>query len=304
MSKLQRDAVDQLMRNGPLDLGGDVRQQRVIFDEMLTSHPLPDDVRTTPGSLGGVPAVHVEVAGTPPTGAVILYFHGGAYALGAAASTAGLAADLGRKAHARVISVDYRLAPEHPHPAAVNDAVAAYRALLDSGVPTDRIAVAGESAGAGLALATLVAAKAAALPQPRCALLLSPWVDLTLSGDSITGKATADPAVTAAALRRRAADYAGTADPADTLISPLFADLSGLPPLLIQAGSHEILLDDATRLAARAAAADIDITLDITAEVPHAFQAFAAILDEADAALTRAGSFIRRHLDDGHDNAA
>ena len=253
------------------------------------------DVRTQETMLGGVPAVSIEIDGVE-SGGVVLYLHGGAYVLGTASAGAGLASDLARRVGARAVSVDYRLAPEHPYPAGLSDAVAAYRALLDSGLDPDRMCVAGESAGGGLALATLVALKDHGLPSPACAVLMSPWADLTLSGSSITGKADVDPALTAQGLRHRAADYAGDADPAKDLISPLFADLTGLPPLLVQAGSHEILLDDATRLAAKAAAADVAVTLDITPGVPHVFQGFAAMLDDGGAALDRAGAFVRSHL--------
>ena len=295
MSKEQRDALDQLTRHSPLDLGGDVMEQRAIFEKMIASIPLPGDVVTTQGSLGGIPVVNVDVVGVESDD-VIFYIHGGAYAVGSAAASAGLASDIVRRAGARAISVDYRLAPEHPYPAAVNDTVAAYRALLET-VSAARIAMVGESAGAGLTVATLVALKMAGLPQPASAVMFSPWADLTLSGDSMKSKATVDPALTPAGLGLRAADYAG-GDLADPLVSPVFADLTGLPPLLIQAGSHEILLDDATRLAVHAAAADVQVTLEVTPGVPHVFQAFAALLDEAGAALNSAGAFIRGHFAD------
>jgi len=295
LSNEQRDALDELLRAGPLDLGGDVQQQRIIFEEMMAATPIPTDVTTTPGTLGGIPVVNVDVTGTDP-GKVIFYIHGGGYAIGSAAGSVGLASDLARRAGTRVISIDYRLAPENPHPAAVEDAVAAYRGLLDSGLAPSAVAIAGESAGAGLATATLVALKQEGVPQPAAAFLMSPWLDLTVSGESISEKAALDPALTPEGLKRRAADYAAAGDTTDPLISPIYADLTGLPPLLIQAGSHEILLNDATRLATRAAAADVAVTLEITPGVPHVFQAFAAILDEADAALTSAGAFLRTHL--------
>ena len=295
MSQQQRDALDQLLRDAPLDLGGDVAEQRPIFEEMMAAIPAPADVTTSSGSLGGIGVVTVKAAGADHA-KVIFYLHGGAYAIGTAASSVGLASDLARRAGARLVTVDYRLAPEHPHPAAIDDAVAAYRGLLDSGIPASTIAIAGESAGAGLAAATLVALKHAGLPQPTAAVLMSPWADLTLSGDSISAKAALDPALTPEGLRRRAADYVPAGDRTAELVSPIFADLTGLPPLLIQAGSHEILLDDATRLAAHAAAADVAVTLEVTPGVPHVFQGFAAMLDEGEAALTSAGEFLRAHL--------
>jgi epsilon-lactone hydrolase len=295
VSRQQRDALDQLLRDAPLDLGGDVAEQRAIFNEMMASIPVAADVTTSSGSLGGIPVVNVEVAGVDPE-LVILYLHGGAYAIGTAESSVGLASDLARRAAALLVTVDYRLAPEHPHPAAIDDAVAAYRGLLDSGVAASAIAIAGESAGAGLAAATLVALQQAGLPQPSAAVLMSPWADLTLSGESISGKSAVDPALSPEGLRRRAVDYVPAGDRRAELVSPIFADLTGLAPLLIQVGSHEILLDDATRLAARAAAADVAVTLEVTPGVPHVFQGFAAMLDEGDAALTSAGEFLHAHL--------
>ena len=294
MTQQQRQALDELLRHGPLDVGGDVAEQRKIFHEMISSVPLPDDVSTTQGELGGVPVVTVRTPDPDPA-AVILYFHGGAYALGSAPDSVGLAADVSRRAHAKAISVDYRLAPEHPFPAAVDDALAAYGALLEEGVPAENIAFVGESAGGGLVAAALLAIKDNGLPQPSCAAVFSPWTDLTVSGASATGKADLDPALTPEALRTRARDYLGDRDPATPLASPAFADLTGLPPLLIQVGSHEILLDDAVRLAARAGADDVPVELQIWPEVPHVFQSFAALLDEADQALNSAAAFLKRN---------
>jgi acetyl esterase/lipase len=295
MSKEQRDALDKLLRQAPLDLSVDIREQRANFERLLTAAPLPADVSAVPGTLGGIPIVTIDLAGVASDD-TILYFHGGVYAMGSAAGSVGLASDLARRAGTRAISVDYRLAPEAPFPAALEDAVAAYRGLLASGRPAARIALVGESAGAGLAVATLVALKAEGLPQPSSAVLMSPWADLTLAGAGMASKAAGDPELTQEGLRRYAADYVAAADAADGRISPIFADLTGLPPLLIQVGSHEILLDDATRLAARAAADDVAVTLEVTPGVPHVFQVFAALLDEADAAMTRAGAFLRAHL--------
>jgi epsilon-lactone hydrolase len=219
--------------------------------------------------------------------------------IGDAFLAADLASQIGRRAHATVISVDYRLAPEHPYPAAIDDALAAYEALLHTGIAPSDIAFAGESAGGGLAVATLVNARDHGLPLPAAAFVMSPYVDLTLAGTTMETKREVDPLFTRELFQARVTDYTAGQDPALGLISPIFADLSGLPPLIIQAGSHELLLDDAVRLAQHAAAADVDVTLEITPGVPHVFQAYHAILDEAVEALDRAGSLLLRHLAGG-----
>jgi epsilon-lactone hydrolase len=292
MTAQQRDMVDKLLRNAPFDLGGDVDAQRPLLEQMLTSQPLPADVRVTPGDLGGIPVIFIDIAGVEPRG-IIFHIHGGGFALGSAGGSAGLASSLARKTGMRAVSVDYRLAPEHPYPAALQDVTAAYRALAGQAGSAGHIVVSGESAGGNLAIELLIAGQAEGLTMPAAALLLSPMTDLTVTGSSYAGKAHADPAISAQAIRTRAADYLAGTDPADPLVSPIFADLSGLPPLLIQAGSHEVLLDDATRLAVKAAADDVAVILDITPGVPHVFQAFAALLDEGDAALNRAARFVK-----------
>jgi acetyl esterase/lipase len=295
MSQQQKDALEELISNAPLDIGGDVIEQRANFEQMLSARPLADDVRTTPGELGGVPVLNIET-GTASHDAVVLWFHGGWYGIGSPGTSAGLSSDLARRIDARVVSVDYRLAPEHPYPAAVQDARAAYRGLLDSGADPRSIAIVGESAGGGLAVALLASLAQAGLAQPAATVLLSPWTDLTLSGETMTSMVGIDPVFTREKVSVRAADYVGSADPADPSISPIFADLRGVSPILIQAGSHEILLDDSIRLARRAAIDDVAVTLDVTPGVPHGFQAFAAMLDEGDAALARAATFLHQHL--------
>jgi epsilon-lactone hydrolase len=291
MSKEQREALDTLFRNGPLDIGGDYLEQREVFTRMLTSRPLPADVTLTPGTLGDVPVLEIAIDGVAPQG-TLLWFHGGVYVLGTARTSAGLAADVARRTHAKVISVDYRLAPEHPYPAALEDSVAAYRGLLSRGTEPEHTAVIGESAGAGLAVSLLVSAREQNLPMPAAGVLFSPYADLTLSGDSMTTKAAADPAFRPDSFEVRVRDYAGPADPAEPLISPVFADLRRLPSLLIQAGSNELLLDDAVRLAGRAAADNVAVTLEVTPGVPHLFQAFAAHLEDGDAALGQVTRFL------------
>lgn len=298
MSKQQREALTEMFRRLPFNIDGDPAVQRPAMEAALTRVPLPPDVTVTPRTLGGVPVVQVDVEGVD-TSRVLLHFHGGLYVLGSARSSAGLAAGLARSAGVRVISVDYRLAPEHPYPAAVEDALAAYKALLQD-IPETRVALSGESAGGGLATALQLRLKEEGLALPAASVLLSPWTDLTLSGQSLTGKASLDPSVlTPEGLKIRVPDYLGGADPKTPEVSPIFGDLSGLPPMLIQVGSHEILLDDAVRLAANAAAHDVDVKLEVTAGVPHVFQAFAAVLDEAKAALSSIAGFLHSHLADG-----
>ena len=295
MSTEQRKNIDALLRQSPIPADATVSEQRRLLGERASGRPLPADVTVASVQLGGVPAAEITVDGIEPRH-VVLYFHGGVYVVGDAFQSADLASQICRRTQARAISLDYRLAPEHPYPAAVDDALAAYDALLREGIAPSDIALAGDSAGGGLAVATLVNARDHGLPLPAAAFLLSPYVDLTLAGATMDTKSKADPVLSRELLEPRVADYAAGQDPALGLISPLFADLSGLPPLIIQVGTHEVLLDDAVRLAQRAAAADVAVTLDVAPEVPHVFQNFSPILDEAAEALDRAGRLLTEHF--------
>jgi len=295
MSKEQKRALDAILGEGGLDLQADVPTLRASFNELMARIPVPDDVQQSPTTIGGVGAIEVTVPAADADG-VILYFHGGVYVIGTAAATVPLVGELARRTGTRAITLDYRLAPEHPYPAAVADAQDAYQGLLEQGVDAGQIALAGESAGGGLAVATLLALRDAGVPLPSCAFLMSPYADQTLSGDSIADREAVDRTLTPEGLRLRIPDYVAGADASDPLISPVFADFTGLPPLLIQVGSNEILLSDALRLAERAATDDVTVTLDVTDGVGHVFQAFAAMLDEADAALVRASAFLRTYL--------
>jgi len=295
VSTEQRENLDTILRQSAFPAGINVIEQRRLLRELIAAQPLPAGVTVTPAALGAVPIAEITVDGIELRH-VVLYFHGGVYVLGDAFQAAGLAAQVGRRTRATVISVDYRLAPEYPYPAAVDDALAAYQALLDNGTAPSDIAFAGESAGGGLAIATLVNARDHGLPLPAAAFVMSPYADLTLAGASMDTKAAADPLLSRELLQPRVTDYTAGHDPAADLISPVFADLSGLPPLIIQAGTHEVLLDDAVRLARQAATADVEVTLDITPGVPHVFQAFYPILDEAAAALDRAGQLLSAYL--------
>ncbi len=295
MTTEQRETLDAILRQSAFPAGSDVKEQRRLLRELLSAQPLPAEITVTATALRGVPAAEITVAGVEPRH-LVLYFHGGVYVMGDAALAAGLASQVGRRTRAKVISVDYRLAPEHPYPAAVDDALAAYQGVLDNGTAPADVAFAGESAGGGLAIATLVNARDHGLPLPAAALVMSPYADLTLAGTTMDTKRETDPLLSPEALQARVPDYTAGYDPALGLISPVFADLSGLPPLIIQAGTHEVLLDDAIRLARQAATADVQVTLDITPRVPHVFQAYYRILDEAAAALDRAGQFLSAHL--------
>ena len=295
MSTEQRATVDAILRQAAFPVDSTVDEQRRQLRQAIEAQPLPPDVTVTAGELGGVPTAEITIDGIEPR-RVVLYFHGGVYVISDAFLAAGLASEVGRRLQAKVISVDYRLAPENPYPAAIDDALAAYGALLDSGIAASDIAFAGESAGGGLAVATMVNARDRGLDLPAAAYVMSPYVDLTLAGTSMQTKGDADPLLSRELLEPRVADYVQGQDAAFGLISPVFADLSGLPPLIIQAGSNEVLLDDAIRLAQQAAAADVEVTLEITPGVPHVFQGYAAMLDEAAAALDRAGQLVSAHL--------
>jgi monoterpene epsilon-lactone hydrolase len=295
VSAEQRENLDAILRQSAFPADSDVNEQRRALRELLSAQPLPADVTVTAAELGGVPTAEVTVDGIEPRH-VVLYFHAGVYVMGEASLTADLASQVGRRTDAKAISVDYRLAPEHPYPAAVDDALAAYEALLDDGVAPADIVLAGESAGGGLAVATLVNARDHGLALPAAAFVMSPYADLTLAGETMETKGEVDPLLNREALQAAVTAYVAGQDAALSLISPIFADLSGLPPLVIQAGTHEVLLDDAVRLAQRAITAEVEVTLDVTPGVPHVFQAYYPILDEAAAALDRAGQFLSAHL--------
>jgi acetyl esterase/lipase len=291
----QQAMVDAILRHAAFPVDSDVNEQRQLLKAALSAQPLSAEITVTAAALGGVPTAEITVDGIEPRH-VVLYFHGGVYVMGDAFLAADLASQVGRRTDAKVISVDYRLAPEHPYPAAVDDALAAYKALLQDGVAPSDIVFAGESAGGGLVVATLVNARDHGLPLPAAAFVMSPYVDLTLAGTTMEARAAVDPLLSRELLQPRVTDYIAGHDAALGLISPLFADLSGLPPLLIQAGTHEVLLDDAVRLAGRAVSADIEVTLDVTPGVPHVFQAYHPMLDEATAALDRAGQLLAARL--------
>ena len=254
-----------------------------------------EGVSLEPVNANGVRAEWVSAPGAD-SGKAILYLHGGGYVVGSIASHRGMAANLSRASGCRALVVDYRLAPEHPHPAQVEDAHAAYRWLLASGIDAADIAVAGDSAGGGLTVATMLAARDGGDPLPAAGVCISPWVDMEGLGESMTSKAGVDPMVTRDGLLEMAANFLGDADPRDPLAAPLHADLTGLPPLLIIVGTAETLLDDATRLHANAQAAGVESAYQEWEDMVHIWPWFAPFLPEGRDAMERMGAFIKARV--------
>ena len=300
MSSAQRAALAATLRNGPQDEGEQsVERMRAGFALLMAGFPVPEDVRRTATSIGARPAVLVEPLERSHAG-TILYFHGGSFSLGSPETAMAVTANLVRRTGVRAISVEYRLAPEHPFPAAIDDGVAAYRSLLDDGADPGSIVFAGDSAGGGLTVTVCLAARDAGLPVPAALLAFSPALDHTRSGDSMRTKERVDPFFTREGMRRTGELYLGGADPEQPLLAPaLHADLRGFPPMLLQVGTDELLLDDSTRMAARARAQEVDVILDVVARVPHVFPAYTGALDEAGQALDRAALFLTQHLQAG-----
>lgn len=286
--------VDMLRANPPL-AGSDIAEMRAGMEAFTTAAPLPEGVDFDPVDAGGVPAEWTRGAGASDD-RVVLYFHGGGYVMGSVATHRGLTAGISRAAGASVLSVDYRLAPEHPYPAAVEDGVAAYRFLREQGVAPGQLAVAGDSAGGGLTIATLLALRETGEPLPACGVCISPWVDLTQSGESMETKANEDPLVGREVLQQMADAYVADGDPRAPTASPCFADLAGLPPLLIQVGTAETLLDDARSLADHAKTSGVDVVLEEWDQMIHVWHAFALLLPEAKQAIDRIGQYLKEKL--------
>ena len=273
-----------------------LQQMREMANPMMAAMAtVPDRVRFEAVDAGGVPAIWVVPEGAT-TDRVIQYLHGGGYVIGTAATHQNMLAHLAKATGCRALSVDYRLAPEHPHPAPVNDSIAVYEWLLGQGIDARHIAVAGDSAGGGLTMATLIAIRDRGLPNPAAGVPMSPWVDMEASGASMHGKADVDLMVAAPGLKMMAALFLNGASARDPLAAPLHADLAGIAPIYVQVGGEETLLDDATRLATNAAAAGVDVRLDVFPEMQHVFQLSAGNLPEADDAIERIAAWLRPKL--------
>ncbi len=288
------DAIRTLLTSKPRPIGWPERRQRL--DEVGSVWPVADDITLEPVDMSGVPG---EWSRTPDcnTGCVLIYFHGGGYCSGSIRSHRRMVSEAGRAGALRTLAVGYRLAPEHPFPAALNDAMTAWRFVRDQGLPARRLALGGDSAGGGLAVALLNELKASGEELPACAWLVSPWTDLTMSGATLISKDAVDPLIHKSYLEELASAYVPVGvERKDPRLSVLYADLDGLPPMLIQVGSAETLLDDAVRFAAEAGTRGVFVTLEIWPKMIHAWHLWNAGLAEGRRALANAGAFLRYHL--------
>jgi acetyl esterase/lipase len=295
MPSAEHQAVVEMMwamRAASADLDPDVERSRANLDAVGAVMPMPDGVDVTAVDAGGVPSVWFAEAGSDSERAV-LYFHGGGYTAGSTTSHGSLCRRLAVATGVRVLGVDYRLAPEHPYPAAVDDALAVYRWVLGEGLDPERVVVAGDSAGGGLAAALVLAAREAGEPVPSGAVLISAWTDLTLAGASVDLRAAEDPVCSRENLARNAAAYTGGEDLACPLVSPLFGDLAGFPPLLLFVGTAEVLLDDSLRFAAAADAAGVDVALVVEDDLVHVWPFFSGV-PESDVAVDTIGEWVRK----------
>ena len=297
MASPELDKVMDIFRAGKVEVKSltSVEEARLWYEQLTSEYKAHDDIVTERVGAGGVPAEWIY-APDAAEDRVLLYLHGGGYVIGSMRTHRTPLSRLSRASGARVLGLEYRLAPENPFPAAVEDSVAAYRWLLSEGIEPKKIAIGGDSCGGGLTLATLVALRYLGEPLPAAGISHSGWTDLAHTGDSITSKAEEDPILDLEGLENFAMAYLGEKDRKTPLASPYYADLRGLPPLLIQVGTAEVLLDDSINFAERAKAAGVDVTLTIWDDMPHVWQAFATILPEGQQAIEECGEFIRKHM--------
>lgn len=289
----QIEALKQIFQSKPRPTTWAERRARM--DEVCAIDPAGADIGLEPTTIGTIPAEWSLAPGSD-AGRVLLFLHGGGYCSGSIRSHRTMATGVGRAAGIRTLAIAYRLAPDNPFPAGLEDALAAYRFLRANGYAARDIAIGGDSAGGGMTLAVMLSLREAGEDLPACAWLASPWTDLEMTGESIVTKAAVDPLIQGDYLRGLAEAYLAGGDPRNPLVSPLLADLAGLPPVLVQVGSSETLLDDAVRIARALGAADVAVALEIWPEMIHAWPLWAARLDDGALAATAAGTFLRRHL--------
>jgi monoterpene epsilon-lactone hydrolase len=292
MASKELEEVLELMRSRPAQPDLSLEEQRAAFED-APRFPLAEDVTCEEVDAGGVPGEWITTPGAADE-RVIFYLHGGGYVLCSINTHRELISRLSRAAGARVLAIDYRLAPESPFPAAVHDSVSAYRWLLSQGVEPGQIVVGGDSAGGGLTVATLVALRDAEGPLPAAGVCISPWTDMECA--SVIERAATDGMIQPEGILGMAKAYLGGADARTPLASPIYADLKGLPPLLIQVGGAEELLDDSTRLAERAKAAGVDVTLESWEDMFHVWHSYAGMLPEGQQAIERIGEFVREKV--------
>ena len=273
----------------------DLHEARAVLDKAFGEFKPSSDVTVFDIDAGGVPCQWITAPGVPQD-RLIIYYHGGAYATCSPTTHQDLISRLSRASGAAALGVDYRLAPEHPFPAAVDDSIAAYNWALGHGFEASNIVLAGDSAGGGLVLSVLLAARDTGAPLPAAGVCFSPWVDLECTGESMAANDHLDDFIKYSGLSARAQSYLGGADAKHPWASALYADLTGLPPLLVHVGSAETLLDDSTRLVEVAQKAGEDVTLKIWEDMVHVWQAFASILPEGQQSIEESGAFIREKL--------
>lgn len=297
MSAQELATLIGMMSEGGPNLAAPPAQARAEFEGLLASVPVASDLKFETAQAGGVAGLWVDAPGVRQD-RVMLYIHGGGYISGSAKGYRPLVGELARATKARALAIDYRLAPEDPFPAAVDDIVTAYKSLLDRGIPAKAIVFAGDSAGGGLVVTGMMALRDSGLPLPGAGLSISPWLDLECTGASMKSKAKSDLALNREALVHAGRSYRGrgAVEGRGGQLSPLSADLAGLAPLLIQVGSAEILLDDATRLAAQAGVADVSVRLEIWPNMPHVWHLFGFMLSEGRDAIENAGRFLAAHM--------
>ncbi len=295
MKTLELEKLVEALRKSRDQQPSSISMLRSMMTLMAELTIIPEGLKVEAVMIGDRPADRLSFAEHTDEGA-LLYLHGGGYAICSPFTHRALAANLGKAAGLNALVPDYRLAPEHPFPAAIDDAVAAYRWLLEQGAPSERIVIAGDSAGGGLTLATMLKLRDTGEPLPGAAAVISPWTDLAVTGESVKTRQKDDPMLYRSGLIEYAQLYLGDHDCKDPLASPLYADFAGFPPLIIHVGTAEILHDDATRLAERAQAAGVDVSLHVYDDMMHVWHYYAGVLPEADTAIEQIGQFLRAKL--------
>ena len=288
------DTVLEMIRKRSAEVRKTTDDDRLSYERIMSSLPLDDDIETQRVGVNGVPAEWISAPESQES-RVVLYLHGGGYLFGSARTHRVMLAHLARAAKARVLALDYRLAPEIPFPAPVEDSVSAYQWLLSQGVSPRKIVFGGDSAGGGLVVAAMVALRSVGEPMPAAGVCISPWADMEATGQSFTTNAENDPSVSRERILKIAGVYLDGKDPKAPLASPIHADLTGLPPLLLQVGGIEVLLDDSTALKSRAKEAGVSVEMEVWDDMPHVWHHFAPILPEARKAIGKIGEFVLRH---------